>query len=188
MTATGAILCGGRSTRMGQDKASLRLSGRPMVEWVAGAMREAGVEPIVALGGKSSIALPIVPDELEQQGPLHVLINAVEQLGDILVCPCDVPLVSAQLFRSVLIAGAASERPVVLAESDRLQPLIGLYKKSSAELLRSAFDRGERGPKMALKEGDFLVVRATPEETQNINTPEQFDDLIAAFSSSKTRS
>ena len=188
MTPTGAILCGGRSTRMGQDKASLRLSGRPMVEWVAGSMRDAGVESIVALGGSSSITLPIIPDELEQQGPLHVLINAVERLGDILVCPCDVPLVSARLFRSVLAAGAESEEPVALAESDRLQPLIGLYKKSSAGLLRSGFDRGERGPKMVLKEGDFVVVNATSEETQNINTPEELDALIAALSSRKTKS
>ena len=186
MTATGAILCGGRSTRMGQDKASLRLSGRPMVDWVAGSMREAGVESIVALGGNSSIALPVIPDELEQQGPLHVLINAVEQLGDILVCPCDVPLVSARLFLSLLAVGAESKEPVALAERDRVQPLIGLYKISSAGLLRSGFDRGERGPKMVLEEHDFVAVRATSEETQNINTPEQFDALIAALSSSKT--
>ena len=79
-----------------------------------------------------------------------------------------------------------SEEPVALAESDRLQPLIGLYKKSSAGLLRSGFDRGERGPKMVLEEHDFVAVRATSEETQNINTPEQFDALIAALSSSKT--
>ena len=188
MTATGAILCGGKSTRMGQDKASLRLSGRPMVDWVARSMKEAGVESIVALGGDSSIALPIIPDELEQQGPLHVLINAVERLGDILVCPCDAPLVSARLFRSLLAAGAESEEAVALAESDQLQPLIGLYKKSSAGLLRSGLDRGARGPKMVLKEGDFVVVRATSEETQNINTPEQFDALIAALSSNKARS
>ena len=30
MTVTGAIFCGGKSSRMGRDKASLELSGRPM--------------------------------------------------------------------------------------------------------------------------------------------------------------
>jgi len=41
---------------------------------------------------------------------------------------------------------------------------------------------------MVLKEGDFVVVNATSEETQNINTPEEFDALIAALSSRKTKS
>ena len=184
MTTIGAVLCGGRSSRMGEDKASLQLEGRPMVEWVAGSMREAGLESIVALGGNASISLPIIPDELEQQGPLHVLIKAIERLGDILVCPCDVPLVSAKLLREILAAGATSTEPVVLARSDQLQPLIGLYKESAASLLSAGFARGERGPKFVLQEGDFAVVEAKAAETQNINTPTQFEALVVDLSSS----
>ena len=188
MTATGAVLCGGKSSRMGEDKASLQLNGQPMSEWVAGAMKKAGLESVVALGGHSSINMPIVPDELDAQGPLHVLINAVERLGDIVVCPCDVPLVSGKLFNLILAAGEASKKPVVLAKSDRLQPLIGRYKKSSLELLKFGFDRGVRGPKFALSEGDFSVVEASSSETQNINTPEEFAALTDSLRSSSVAS
>lgn len=184
MTAIGAVLCGGRSTRMGQDKASLLLDGRPMSDWVAGSMKQAGIESVVALGGKSSVNLPVIHDELKQQGPLHVLIKAIERLGDIVVCPCDVPLVTPKLFREVMAVGAKSNEPVVLVQSDQLQPLIGLYKESASELLAAGFARGERGPKFVLEQSDFAVIEASAEETQNINTPEQFGALVSSLSSS----
>ena len=44
MTVTGAIFCGGKSSRMGRDKASLELSGKPMVHWAAAAMG-AAIDP-----------------------------------------------------------------------------------------------------------------------------------------------
>ena len=54
MTVTGAIFCGGKSSRMGRDKASLELSGRPMVQWAAAAMSAAGLDPFPI--GKARIA------------------------------------------------------------------------------------------------------------------------------------
>ncbi len=181
MKITGAVLCGGASTRMGQDKASLVLAGRPMVDWVADAMRQAQVEPVVALGGQEGLSLPVLPDEIGDQGPLHVLISALERLGDIVICPCDVPLVSAKLFRSIVSAGAVTDKPVVLAKSSQLQPLIGLYKESSIELLKAGYEAGKRGPRLVLNDHDVEVVAASVDETQNINTPAQFKALIDAL-------
>ena len=178
MKITGAVLCGGASTRMHQDKASLVLAGRPMAEWVADAMGQAGVEPVLALGGQDGVKLPILPDVIGGQGPLHVLISAIERLGDILVCPCDVPLVSAKLFRTIVSAGVGTDKPVVLAKCVRLQPLIGLYKESSIGLLKAGYEAGQRGPKLVLRDADVEVVDASAEETQNINTPTQFEALV----------
>ena len=47
----GAVLTGGRSSRMGQDKATLPVDGVPMAARVAGALRRAGAEPVLAVGG-----------------------------------------------------------------------------------------------------------------------------------------
>ena len=181
MKITGAVLCGGESTRMGRDKASLLLAGQPMAQWVADAMNRAGVEPVVALGGKEDLNLPVVPDEIADQGPLYVLISALERLGDILVCPCDVPLASTKLFQEILTVGVTTGKAVVLAKSDQLQPLIGLYKQSSIGLLKAGLETGARGPKHVLKGDNFEIVEAPAEETQNINTPEQFKLLAASL-------
>jgi len=149
-----------------------------MVDWVADAIRQAGVEPVIALGGQGSLSLPVLPDEIGDQGPLHVLIGALERVGDILVCPCDVPLASANLFRSIVSAGVGTDKPVVLAKSTQLQPLIGLYKESSIDLLKAGYNAGKRGPKLVLNDHDVEVVAASVEETQNINTPAQFKALV----------
>ena len=50
MTA-GAVLCGGRSSRMGTDKAFVELAGVAMVQRVAAALATAGCAPVVLVGG-----------------------------------------------------------------------------------------------------------------------------------------
>ena len=166
---------------MGRDKASLLLAGQPMAKWVADAMNRAGLAPVVALGGKEQVNLPVVPDEIADQGPLCVLVSALERLGDILVCPCDVPLASAKLFQKILTVGVATDKAIVLVKSDQLQPLIGLYRQSSIGLLKAGLETGARGPKHVLKGDNFEIVEAPAEETQNINTPEQFKLLAASL-------
>ena len=47
----GAVLTGGRSSRMGRDKATLPVDGVPMAARVADALRRAGAEPVLAVGG-----------------------------------------------------------------------------------------------------------------------------------------
>ena len=59
MKITGAVLCGGASNRMGEDKATLELLGRPMVQWVVEAMKQAGAETVVALGDRPDLELPV---------------------------------------------------------------------------------------------------------------------------------
>ena len=48
MTVTGIVLCGGRSTRMGQDKASLLFGGETMLARSVRVMHEVADEVIVA--------------------------------------------------------------------------------------------------------------------------------------------
>ncbi|MBM35923.1 MAG: hypothetical protein CL460_01965 [Acidimicrobiaceae bacterium] len=177
MSVTGAILCGGESSRMGQDKATLVLSGRTMTKWVADAMTQAGVDNIVTLGGEPHSDLTSLPDRRPGGGPLSALIGAIEEFGDVLLCPCDVPLVSQGLFAAIIEAGMTGERPVVLAHSDHLQPLIGLYKAAAKGMLAAGYEQGARGPKQILTPADFDLVDATIEEVQNINTPQEFEQL-----------
>ena len=173
MTLTGAIFCGGQSSRMGRDKASLELSGRPMVLWVETAMRAAGIERIYTVGGQTHSGLPSLSDSQPHAGPLSALIDAIEAFGDVFVCPCDVPLISGTLIGRIVAAGRQTEKTVVLAQSQYLQPLIGLYKEASGPMLKAGYEQGARGPKHVLREHDFETMEATDDELQNINTPQE---------------
>ena len=70
----GAVLCGGRSTRMGRDKATLPVAGRAMAHWVADAMSALDLQAVVALGARAEVGLPIVDDEPGVSGPMAALL------------------------------------------------------------------------------------------------------------------
>lgn len=181
MRVTGAVLCGGASSRMGRDKATLDLRGRPMVQWVVDAMKEAGAKTVVALGDRPDLQLPVLVDREPGSGPLGAIIGALEQYGTLLVCPCDVPMVSSQLLLEIISSARVAKEPVVLAHSGHLEPLIGLYKKESLELLKVGYSKGARGPKVALGIRDYYTVNVSPDLVQNVNTPEDFQSLFSKF-------
>ena len=186
MTVTGAIFCGGKSSRMGRDKASLELSGKPMVQWVAAAMSAAGIDRSYTVGGQTHSGLQWLPDSQPQAGPLSALIDAVNALGDVFVCPCDVPLISDTLIQRIIAAGSETEKPVVLAQSQRLQPLIGLYKKTAAEILKAGYEQGARGPKHVLTADSFETVTANEDELRNVNTPQELQRVVQILNPSRS--
>jgi molybdopterin-guanine dinucleotide biosynthesis protein A len=86
------ILAGGLSTRMGRDKARLRLDGRTLLAWVRAAARATGWPVRV-----------VRRDRVPRCGPLGGVWTAFQRSrADRLVfLSCDMPFVSAELIRTV---------------------------------------------------------------------------------------
>ena len=177
MTPTGVVLCGGASTRMGSDKANLVLAGRPLALWVADALGAAGASPVVAQGGRPPAPLVAEPDSTPRAGPLAALVDALERHGDVLVCPTDVPTVSATLLAALARHAHSTGAPVVLARGDRTEPLIGHYAGESLTALRAGLRAGARGPKAVFDIESIPTVPTDPSDVLNVNTPA---DLAAA--------
>lgn len=177
MTPTGVVLCGGASTRMGSDKANLLLAGRPLALWVADALRTAGADPVVAQGGHPPAPLVAEPDSTAHAGPLAALVDALDRHGDVLVCPTDVPTVPPGLLAALTELAAHASAPVVLARSDRPEPLIGFYARSALAALREGLRDGARGPAQVLDLTSVPTVPVAAADVLNVNTP---GDLAAA--------
>ena len=165
MKPAGIVLCGGASTRMGSDKAGLELAGRPLALWVADALSAAGADPVVAQGGSPPPPLVAEPDSSPRAGPLSALIDA------------DVPTVPAELLATLVERARSTGAPVVLAHSDRPEPLIGHYARESLSMLRAGLQAGARGPKEAFDIESVPTVPVNPFDVLNVNTPA---DLAAA--------
>jgi molybdopterin-guanine dinucleotide biosynthesis protein A len=129
---TGAILAGGFSRRLGQDKASLVLAGRPLALWVAAAL-----EPLVSacwLITNQSLAhlgfgLPVVTDLRPFQGPLGGLATAMfyARTPWVLAAAVDNPFLAPPLL-TALAAGPAKGRTALVCRSAAgLEPFPGLY-------------------------------------------------------------
>ena len=171
------VLCGGASTRMGSDKANLELTGRPLALWVADALRAAGAHPVVAQGGSPPAPLVAEPDSTPLAGPLSGLVDALERHGDVLICPTDVPTVPADLLAALVREAHSTGAPVVLARSDRVEPLIGHYARKSLSMLRAGLRDGARGPKAVL---DIDAIPTVPVEVADVLNVNTLADLAAA--------
>jgi molybdopterin-guanine dinucleotide biosynthesis protein A len=179
----GTVLCGGRSTRMGTDKAFIEVGGRPMVLHVADALTAAGCAPVLAIGGSrtdlEALGLEVVDDAWPGEGPLGGIVTALrvgESLGAdiVVIAGCDLPFLSAATLARLVDAVGAGD--VALAATDRDEPLCAAWSVSAcARAVGSSFDSGERAVHRAM--APLLVARVPAEqaELRNLNRP---DDLI----------
>lgn len=118
--AAGFVLAGGRSSRMGQDKALVSFAGQPLVQHALSVLRNAGLEASLA-GASSSLAAfaPVVEDCESGRGPLGGICAALASTAARLAVflPVDLPLLPVSLVDYLLhhaqITGMAVTLPSV---------------------------------------------------------------------------
>lgn len=133
----GLVLAGGRSSRMGRDKALLEVGGEPLVCRQLRLLREAGVGRLfvsVRLGDESGVgrrvegSAVVLPDRVDDAGPIEGFCRAVEEIreGLMVVLAVDLPGIDAGWVRA-LIGRATPEVGVVPRTPDSLEPLFAVY-------------------------------------------------------------
>lgn len=129
---------------MGSSKACADLDGKPLLLHVADAFRAAGLEPVVV--AKRASHLPVNDLRLitEPDIPVHPLAGVTCALreangADVVVCPCDLPLVAPELL--AFLAGTEPlGEAVIPVWRGRLQPLSARYSPSSLPALERALN------------------------------------------------
>jgi molybdopterin-guanine dinucleotide biosynthesis protein A len=178
----GFVLAGGRSTRMGRDKALLPAGPRTLLEHVAELVREAAgnVTLIGPAERYAHLGIPMVPDAVESQGPLGGLFTALEATSADwnLIVACDMPGLTAEFLRTLLdaaeLAGKDCLAPVT---AQGIEPLCAVYHRRVASAAARALHA------KLLKMQDFARSLDTvewpvadPAILRNVNTPQ---DLAA---------
>jgi molybdenum cofactor guanylyltransferase len=179
----GVILAGGLGRRLGGSKATVRLNGQPMITYPLRAVQEAlGAGVIVAKAASELPSLRGVEVWVEPDHPQHPLTGVVHALGlaegrPVLVCACDLPLVSARLVGELAAADPGGSCAVIARGDGGLQPLLGCYQPDAlAPLIRAL--TVETSVQHAVS-GLGVVPYDVPDEVSlfNVNTPE---DLLQA--------
>lgn len=160
---SGAVLTGGASRRMGQDKALLPVGGRALVTVAAAALREAGAVEVLAVGGDAAaladLGLRTVADRFPGQGPLGGILTALAAATEdvVVVLACDLPHASADGVGAVLAALGehAAAVPVV---AGRWEALHAAWRRRALPALAMAWEKGERAPWRAVQRLDVQPV------------------------------
>lgn len=112
----GFVLAGGRSSRMGREKALVELNGRPLIAHALRIFDEAGIRASIAGSWNAGLAqfAPVIPDKETERGPLAGICAALASTTAPLVVflSVDAPLIPASLIRSLLQHARESESPV----------------------------------------------------------------------------
>lgn len=187
----GGLLCGGRSRRMGVDKALLvDEGGRTLLEAAAVRLEAVASEVLLSVGPTpryEALLRPgwrLVADAFggpDLDGPLVGLTSLLEAAegATLVTLPVDMPGVEPALFRALLDRRRASGADVVLARGPRgVEPLLGAFGPAAAAAARDALAAGERRPLCLLERlhVEQLEVPAVGpfDPLRNLNRPEDW--------------
>jgi molybdopterin-guanine dinucleotide biosynthesis protein A len=178
----GAVLCGGRSRRMGTDKAVVEVAGVPMVARVADALAVAGCDPVLLVGGDPAhvggLGWRLIADRYPGEGPAGGVVTALEaftaggRAERVIVAACDLPHLDAA---TVVAVGAALDGcDAAVAVTDRWQLSLTGWRGSAATAVRQAWRDGARSLRELVAAVDHAEVAVAPGALRNVNTPEEW--------------
>lgn len=186
-----AILAGGLSRRMGQDKALLEFGGRTLLEQVIDRARAVADEMFLVATSRPEydrFGLRLVPDRHPRAGPLGGIYTAVAASKHqfCLVLACDLPFVNPDLLAymasverdyDVLVPSLAAERSDQ-GGKETLETLHAIYSKACLPAMERQ-----------LNEGIFKII-AFYSEVRVRRIPEdvvrQFDPQLLSFFNTNT--
>lgn len=154
-SVAGAVLAGGASTRMGRPKAFIEIDGTTLLDRAVTALTEAGIEPVVVVGGDAAAIEAaghvFIPDAHPGEGPLGGVITALGATDRevVVILACDLLDASSLAVRSLVGALGTGDVAVPVVDG-RAQWLHAAWRRSARPTLEAAFAAGERAPRRAL--------------------------------------
>ena len=178
MEHAGFVLVGGKSSRMGRDKALLPFRGGALVEHVARAVAAAaGTVTLVGPHGPyAHLGFPILADRHPGLGPLGAIETALTATSAEwnLVVACDMPEVTVPMLTKLIEDAEASGADCFLpvGPAGLPEPLCAVYHRRCLAAIDAALQSGVRKVTAALA-GLRVAGCSLPESTgfQNVNTP-----------------
>jgi molybdopterin-guanine dinucleotide biosynthesis protein A len=182
------VLAGGKSSRMGADKAFVELGARRLLDR---ALELAGVVAsdvrIVGSAGKFARFGRVVEDEFPNCGPLggiHAALQASQtELNFVLAV--DLPFVEAGFLRYLLTEAQASKAVVTVPRAGGgWQPLCAVYRREFAAVAETALRRSKYKidplfglvEVRALDDDELKKCGFSPDMFRNLNTPEELGE------------
>jgi molybdopterin-guanine dinucleotide biosynthesis protein A len=160
------LLCGGKSRRMGQDKGSMDLNGKPMIIHVIENLIAVVDEIIVILRDDNQIEdynkifeqlqsngskLHIFTDVLEDKGPLAGILTGLDNIKSdkAMVVPCDSPFVSEYFVNKMFEYSIEPDFDAFIPKwpDGKLEPLHSIYKKELKSNIKKLLKKDIRNVK-----------------------------------------
>ncbi|MGC4019673.1 MAG: molybdenum cofactor guanylyltransferase [Muricomes sp.] len=180
---TAAVLCGGKSRRMGFDKAFLMGDEQYLLLQTVRELQTLFEQVVLVSNTKAKFEdrtdfkeTPILEDLYIEKGPIGGISTALEQVQTeyIFAMACDMPLLDVSLIRR-MYRMLDKAQVLICSYQGRLEPLFAFYHKSCLPVFKKQIEKGELKPRSAFSSLEVGMYYLSDEETQrivNLNTPE----------------
>jgi molybdopterin-guanine dinucleotide biosynthesis protein A len=184
----GVVLCGGKSTRMKQDKALLEYHGRPQWRVVHELLQSfcqqvvISVNPTQAQQWKIENEYTLVVDHptFQNHGPMTGLLSVSKKYPDtaIFLLACDYPFLRKEHLK-YLVDRRSSEYDIVCYQTDdQPEPLIAVFETEAMKKIKHFFQSGNDSiRRLILSMNANLVSCQDPQALKNVNTLEEYQQL-----------
>lgn len=179
---TGVVLAGGKSSRMGRDKALIEVDGRSLLDRALDKL-EPHVQELLVIGEPEKyghVGPFVVADEWPGKGPLGGITTAMRYASNdrLLVIACDLPDLTDRLF-GVLKAQLGHRTEAVVPRHDGLiEPLVAAYHRNAQPAFRRCVELDVLKMSDALSQVRTSFVEVVPGDDgwpadlfRNINAP-----------------
>lgn len=185
---TAGILAGGKSSRMGQNKAYLKFQDKSfleiMLEATAGfACQIVSVDDAGKYQGKLPDSVILAEDEMQGIGPVEGIYQILSRMTTkaALITATDMPLVTAELFER-MAEQYSGEGCLVLTCEGKPQPLCAIYSKSCLPVLEQFRINGIHKPRLVFERilSEYLAIEQIGYDgcaVCNVNTPGEYHAL-----------
>ena len=187
MNFTAALLAGGRSTRMGRDKAGVEFRGEPLWQRQLRTLQATGPGELLISGRSGgpygASGYRIILDEDGACGPLEglaALLRAAEH-DLVMLLAIDLPLITPEFLLDVLESAADAKMGLVTSYRERFEPFAAVYTRACLPLACDCLEESDHSMQRFIRMAKGASLVRTRELTdqeltmfRNVNTP---DDL-----------
>ncbi len=184
---TAAILCGGKSRRMGFDKAFLMDDEKYLLLQTVKKLQSLFEQVVLVSNTKAKFdgrtdftELRILEDHYMEKGPMGGISTALGQVQTeyIFIMACDVPLPDIELIGR-MYRKLEREQVLVCSHQGKLEPLLAFYHRSCLPVFKKQMEIGELKPRSAfpdLNVGLYCLSDTEMNAIVNLNTPEDIQN------------
>lgn len=188
---TAFVLAGGKSARMGRDKAFLQIGGETLLSRAL-KLAAAVSEEVRIVGDSKRFAAfgRVVDDVYRERGPLGgihaALSSSTTELN--LMLAVDLPFIQPEFLEYLLRRARESGATVTVPRmGPGLQPLCAAYRRGFAEVAEQSLLKGRNKidslfasvETCAIEENELMLAGFSAEMFQNVNTPEELEKAKA---------
>ena len=172
MKMSAVILAGGKSSRMGQDKAFLKIGNRTIVEYQLQRLSPLFEELLLSTNLPEKFAhlgLETVQDFIPDRGPLVGIYSSLlkARYSHLFAIACDMPFISPGLI--TYMKEDCKDYDVTVPETERgLEPLHAIYSKTCLPVMKEYMDK---------KDGKGRVIEFFPEVKVRVVTKEEISRI-----------